>query len=62
MRDTKELRNVLSTQLTKLIDGEIDPPKARAIASMSSQIIASKRLELDVATAGSDQKPEAVSL
>lgn len=60
-RTTATLRETLFNEMDDLISGAAPDSRANAVARLSNSIIATSRLELECASAGSG-RPEAVGL
>lgn len=65
IKNTSDLRAMLLDTIEGVRDGSLEPLQARAISSLSCQILQSAKLDLDVAklvTRGDIAQPQAVSL
>jgi len=57
-RNSKGLKNVLFSQIDDLVSGKITPQQAKAVASLSSQVVSVAKLEMEAARFISDQRVE----
>lgn len=57
-RNSKGLKKVLFSQIDDLVNGKITPQQAKAVASLSSQVVSVAKLEMEAARFISDQRAE----